>query len=80
VKFYARLVMVSGTPSFLPNGRIYAIAYDNAGNWIKQEPVTPTFRIPVIKPGFYLLRDVTLPSSYTGIIGDYFVWANFYNN
>jgi len=80
VKFYARLVRVSGSPSFPVNVAISAIAHDNAGNWVQQELSTPTCHMPIIKPGFYLSRDMTLPSNYTGIIGDYFVWANFYNN
>jgi hypothetical protein len=81
VKFYARVVMISGFPSFppVPNLTISAIAYDNAGNWEKEELVTPTFRMPVIKPGFYLFRDVTLPSNYSGYIGRYFIRASFHN-
>jgi hypothetical protein len=80
VKFYAVLVRISGTPSLIPHITQSAIAYDNAGNWEKCTLETPTYRMPIIKPDFYLLRDVTLPSNYTGVIGDYFVWANFLNN
>ncbi len=81
VKFYARLVIISGYPQLPPNVVISAIAYDNAGNWIKDVIETPTFQVqPIIKPGFYLFRDVTLPSNYTGYIGNYLIRASFNNN
>ena len=80
VKFYAVIIRISGTPSLPPQTVIFAKSYDNAGNWEKKDLLTPTFHMPIIKPGFYLTRDMTLPNNYDGFIADYFVWANFYNN
>jgi len=80
VKFHARIVMISGASADIFNNNVIsAIAYDNAGNDVRQEIYTPTFRAPIIKPGFYLFRDITLPNNYTGYIGRYFIRATFYN-
>jgi len=80
VKFHARIVMISGASGYIISNCVTrAVAYDNAGNEAWRELYPPTFRAPIIKPGFYLFRDVTLPNNYTGYIGRFFIKATFYN-
>jgi hypothetical protein len=77
VKFYARIVMVSGE-SLPPNLLIYVRAYDNAGNWMEETIEQPSFLLP-IKPGFYFFQDIILPNNYTGFIGKSLIYAIFNN-
>ncbi|MBN1859887.1 MAG: hypothetical protein JW840_00340 [Candidatus Thermoplasmatota archaeon] len=79
VKFHARIVMITTYSLMGISMTIKAVAYDNAGWTAEVSILPPTFQIPIIKPGFYLFRDVTLPNNYTGYIGKYFIRATFYN-
>jgi hypothetical protein len=81
VKFYARFVIITGYPPFppVPHIIISAIAYDNAGNWIKEEYEDPIFPVPIITPGFHLFQEMTLPNTYTGFIGANYIRASFNN-
>ena len=76
VKFYGIIVMIIGFQD--PHAIFSAIAYDHAGNKIKDTIEEPSFRVP-IKSGLYLFQDMILPNNYTGYIGRFIIRATFYN-
>jgi hypothetical protein len=78
VKFYAKIVKISGENLDPNNNLVYTYVYDTAGNRIKETVEMPTFHAP-IKPGFYARRHITLPNNYTGFIGKNFIYAQFNN-
>ena len=59
--------------------KIYAVAYDLAGNYKINEIMNPKISTD-ITPGIYLFQKLTLPNSYTGHVGRFFVSAIFETN
>ena len=56
--------------------KMYAIAYDLAGNYEFDEIKNPCSSTN-ITPGFYLFRKLTLPNNYTGHVGRFYISATF---
>ena len=74
IKFFAKIVFVLGIKDFNPWESAYA--YDNAGNYDFDKIEHPT-SIATISPGIYLFKNLTLPNSYKGYIGKFFIRATF---
>jgi len=79
VSFYALIVRVSRYPFNFNSFIAYADAYDNAGNYDRDEIYNPSSTIS-IDTGIFIFQNVTLPNNYTGFIGNKFIFATFYTD
>ena len=76
VRFYAIIVKIKNHWDTWESSKRWAIAYDQAGNYIDdfiENHCLPAF----VESGFYVFQDVMLPNNYTGYIGRFFICATF---